>query len=293
LGFGKTYNRNKPRRKDKVMATIGAGTIESLFTQLYKDYVSGREKGLRPLERMAGLYGPGYMAGQERLALTGAKEALGARGLGGTTRPQAVSAGMKTGFEDVRRQGLADALARISAYHAGTTPTAGELSHLVTGGFSGMLGERGMRLQELAATAGRPTLGPMASQGRDVFGRPLGGGLGGIGIRGGAGYTVSGADYNVGRIGGAVARAGETAKPWEPIQWEALEEGLPEGYAKTPTGAEYVSGEATATTAGEPKPDLSTTYQEWKAEIQRRYPGKPVMPQSRWEKLIYPKMGIV
>lgn len=264
------------------MATIGAGTIESLFTQLYKNYVSGREKGLRPLERMAGLYGPGYMAGQERLALTGAKEALGARGLGGTTRPMGISATMKTQFEDVRRQGLADALARISAYHAGTTPTAGELSHLVTGGFSGMLGERGMRLQELAAATGRPTLGPMARQGKDIFGRPLAGGLGGIGATLSRPFAGTPGPSPTGRIGGAVARAGgttETTETTEPIQWAALEEGLPEGYRRTETGVE-------------PKPDLSATYQEWAKEIKRRYPGKPVMPQSRWEKLIYPQMGI-
>jgi len=222
--------------------TIG-GLLEKLYTEREEKY----PLGLRPLEKAAGLYGPGYMAGQERLALTGAKEALGARGLGGTTRPQAVSAGMKTGFEDVRRAGLSEALARISGYIGGTAPTAGTLAHLATGGFGGALQERGMEFQTREAEQQRrerreATQREERARWKEEW--SIGGG-------GGGGYSVPSSAYQVsptGRIGGAVARAGgegagETT-PWEPIQWTALEEGLPAGYAKTPTGAEYMGGES-------------------------------------------------
>lgn len=303
MGLGKTSGWGKSRRESEIMPNggrIGAGTVASLFESLFEERARKLPAGLRPLERAAELYGPGYMAGQERFALTGAKAALGARGLGGTTRPGAVSAGMRAGFEDVRRQGLTGALGRISEYIGGTTPTAGTLAHLATGGFSGMLQERALAGGGVGGGAlGGATYGQYdPNYMQSLFGAPNIGspffGAGGAG----AGYTVSGADYGVGRIGGAQARAGAAGPVVQ--RGEALEPGLPAGYKRTPTGVEpmgepptpYYEAEGGWEEWEEPKPDLSSTYQSWRAEMKRRYPGKPVMPQSRWERLVYPKMGI-
>lgn len=37
--------------------------------------------------------------------------------------------------------------------------------------------------------------------------------------------------------------------------------------------------------------DDTAAYNAWAREIKSRYPNKPVMPQSRWQRLVKPKMG--
>jgi len=229
---------------------VGEGTLSSLLEQLYKDYRGIEtqrgeryQAGLGELAEAAGLFGPGYGVGMEREALAGAKQSLIGRGLGGTTRPMAVSAGMKAQFEDLRRGRLAEALGQMAGYRRTFpegTATAGILSHLATGGFGGAMQERGIGLQErqmgmTERAEAEARKGP--SPWEAGF---MGGGwtLGGAG--GGGGYTVPSSAYDVGRIGGAVARAGGTTETTEPIQWAALEKGLPEGYRMTETGVEPV-----------------------------------------------------
>ena len=75
-----------------------------------------RKAGLGEMAEAAGLFGPGYGAGMEKAALTGAKQSLIGRGLGGTTQPMAVGAGMKAQFEDLRRGKLATALQQMAEY---------------------------------------------------------------------------------------------------------------------------------------------------------------------------------
>lgn len=160
---------------------IGAETLSSLFAELYPKYAQAGEEekaryagGLGALERAAGLYGPQFMAGEEKAALAGMEQSMVGRGLGGTTRPGAVSTGMRAGFRDIRRQGLAGALSNIAQYMGGYrsqfAPTTEALTHLATGGFSGMMqqGQLGLRAAELEKRY--PTPGTAASD-YDVFGR--------------------------------------------------------------------------------------------------------------------------
>ena len=81
------------------------------------------QEGLRPLQQAVNLFGPGYMRGVEKTALANANAELISRGLGSTTRPVAMSVGMKGQFEDIRRGKLADALSRLSQYTQQAAPT--------------------------------------------------------------------------------------------------------------------------------------------------------------------------
>lgn len=265
------------------MAEIGGGTISSLLKTMYEDWyqskIRHRERfkaGLGELEEVKGLYGPGYMAGQERTALAGATQAFAGRGLGGTTRPTAVSAGMKAQFEDVRRQGRAGAMTNIANYMAGfkeEEATPGVLAHLATGGFSGALQERGMNLQTAVARAPGEPLASTYGQYDPNYMESLFGSA--LGMRQSVGketttmpsLSMPGSPY--GDMGGAadIKMAPATGQTYYGAA------------AQTGGGAE---------TAGA---DLSSIYQSWAAEMKRRYPNKPVMPQSRWERLVYPKMG--
>jgi len=149
---------------------IGEGTLSSLLKQFYEDYRGTEQRreerygaGLAELGEMTGLFGPGYGAGMEKAAMAGAQQTLIGRGLGGTTRPMAVGAGMKAQFEDLRRGRLAEALARTAEYRRTFpegTATAGVLSHLATGGFgAGLSAERLDLAQQQALAAGVPVGG--------------------------------------------------------------------------------------------------------------------------------------
>lgn len=267
---------------------IGAQTMSSLFKAMYEDWYAqkGRvrerqERGLSTLEDVADLYGPGYMAGQERKALTAAKSALSARGLGGSTRPGAVSAGMKAGFEDVRRAGRAGAMTNIADYLARFQEDEADpstLVHLATGGFSGMMAEKEFGLRQETAMAGGVPVGGGRTYGRtfgassfpDEFSIAGEAGAGGGGVSGGAGgsYTSPGGSYGgVGTMAGAAD-----------VQMGTL------------GGATYFGAGGSTPTAGGAGDDTAA-YNNWATEMRRRYPGKPVMPMSRWLKTVKPKMG--
>jgi hypothetical protein len=58
---------------------------------------------------------------------------------------------------------------------------------------------------------------------------------------------------------------------------------------RKPTTTAPVSAQVAAPTPT--AEDDTAAYQGWAAEMKRRYPNKPVMPQSRWRRLVKPKMG--
>lgn len=62
------------------------------------------------------------------------------------------------------------------------------------------------------------------------------------------------------------------------------------GVGGTYYGAAYKGEREAAPTAPAAGGDI-TAYQGWAAEMRRRYPTKPVMPMSRWQRLVKPKMG--
>ncbi|NIT61563.1 MAG: hypothetical protein GWN67_20485 [Phycisphaerae bacterium] len=179
---------------------IGQETMSSLFQRLYEDYAKGEkertqryESGLGDLAQMTGLFGPGYGAGMEKEAIAGATQSLIGRGLGGTTRPGAVSGGLKARFEDMRRGRLAGALSRVAEYKRTapeSTATAGVLSHLATGGFgAGLSAEKLDLAQQTALMQGVPVGGGRvygrtfgASSFPDMFSIPGEYGFGGSGV---------------------------------------------------------------------------------------------------------------
>jgi len=92
-----------------VMAIDLSGILESLRQERSSRY----QTGLGAMQRAADLFGPGYMKGVERGALASMEQGMVGRGLSNTTRPGALSVGIKQGFEDIRRTRLSDALSNI------------------------------------------------------------------------------------------------------------------------------------------------------------------------------------
>ncbi len=138
--------------------------VTDLLGKLTKDYSEVRAKrkkgyktGLSELAKITGLFGPDYMGEMEKTTLAGATSAFGTRrGMGGSTRPTAISPTMKAGFEDIRRTRLADALTTMAGYRKtfpDIYPTAGTLSYLATGGFGLGLQEQQLGQEKLATTA--------------------------------------------------------------------------------------------------------------------------------------------
>lgn len=115
------------------MATIN---IQELLNSLRTERTQKYQTGMGALQRVAGLFGPSYMKGAEKGALASMEQSMAGRGLSNTTRPGALSIGIKQGFEDVRRTRLADALANVGRFAGAGMPSAASLAHLATGGFS-------------------------------------------------------------------------------------------------------------------------------------------------------------
>lgn len=99
--------------------------------------------GIGSLQDVIKLFGPGFEAGTRKRALNDATAALSGRGLANTTRPAAISAGLRLESEDRRRAGLGGALTNLANFMGnfrdpfGVTPSV--LSHTATGGFSNLL----------------------------------------------------------------------------------------------------------------------------------------------------------
>lgn len=269
------------------MPEIGRETISSLLGGLHKDYVQARDRRLKRYEQGLGehrkrldLYGKEYVSGQERTALAAATQRFAGSGMGGTTRPVAVSAGMRAGFEDVRREQRSGIMGDTANYMAGFKdiyPEPSTLSHLATGGFSGMLQEQQLGMQQAAAIAG---------------GVPIDGGRTTGGTYGASSFPDQFS------IPGEAGTGGGTAAPKAPSftapsgSYGSLAEAVDVKMGTLGPGATYYGAAAQTNGAGSGgTQDLSGVYKGWADEMRRRYPGKPVMPQSRWERLVYPKMG--
>lgn len=102
--------------------------------------------GITALKDAIKQFGPGYGSGLEAKAKASATAGAIGSGLGGTTRPAAISAGLSGEFEDMRRGRMATAQTNLAnflgSYRDPTAVTPGTLTHAATGGFGGMLKER-------------------------------------------------------------------------------------------------------------------------------------------------------
>lgn len=105
------------------MATLGG-----LATAFETERAGKYETGLSYLKRVLDLFGADYGKGMERTAMANVNADLISRGLGSTTRPAAMSVGMKAETEDIRRSRLADALSNITQYIQQSAPTAPTVS---------------------------------------------------------------------------------------------------------------------------------------------------------------------
>ena len=143
------------RTSSSSSSSMASGPSPSnVYKGLAEDYEESRKEqqtrykqGLTELAQITGLFGPEYGAGMEKAALAGARQSMIGRGLGGTTRPMAVGAGMKAGFEDLRRGKLATALQQMAEYRRTSPqiyPTAGVLANLSLGARSSALQESAM-----------------------------------------------------------------------------------------------------------------------------------------------------
>jgi hypothetical protein len=164
-----------------------------IYTGLQKERKAARveekrryESGLADIGQIAGLFGPEYTAGMEHAALTGAKQSLIGRGLGGTTRPMTAGAGIKAHFEGLRRGKLAEALTRMAAYKQAPQqiiPSSGELTS-AAGAYTNILGQQTMSRSgqtPSVVSGGGPAGGPtyMASAAARAS-RFMSGGVGGV-----------------------------------------------------------------------------------------------------------------
>ncbi len=199
--------------------------IPKLLQIMFEDYKGAKTEGTSILQQVAEMFGPGYLKGEETKMLAGMEQGMVGRGLGGTTRPAAVGMGIKADIRDRRTKAKTGAMTNIANFMAAMSPTPGTLAHLATGGFSGMLDQQRLALQAAGQSGG---LGPMASQGLSVFGRPLNQSIaptggGGGGTTAGGGWTPGGLPSNTGAgaatygISGGISSGGgggSSGTPW-------------------------------------------------------------------------------
>ena len=85
-------------------------------TNFLNRFMSASRAGQSALQKIIDMYDTSYITGQERTALAAAESSLASKGLGGSTRPVAVSAGMRASFEDQRKSNLSSAFANLASY---------------------------------------------------------------------------------------------------------------------------------------------------------------------------------
>ena len=141
------------------MAEIDLAGLLKRFTDEYGEARTARqgqfESGMSDLSSVIETYQPGggSTAGLLQTGMAPIEQQMVSRGLSGTTRPGAVRAGMAADIESQRLAGEAGAKTSQAGYGAGfedIAPTAGTISHLATGGFSGLLS------RDIAEAAARP-----------------------------------------------------------------------------------------------------------------------------------------
>ena len=111
----------------------GTGTLGGLTDAYEKERKEKYNIGLSNLQDIMKMFGKDYGKGVEKAALAGANEDLISRGLGGTTRPVAMSVGMKAKTEENRRSKLAEVMALMSQYTQQGTPSAPLVSSMALG----------------------------------------------------------------------------------------------------------------------------------------------------------------
>jgi len=136
--------------------------LAGLLKQFMTEYGAARsdrqgiyEAGQADLSKVAEAHQPGggMTSGLLQESMAPIEQSMVSRGLSGTTRPGAVRAGMAADIEAQRMKGLAGAKTAKAEFGAGFQdiyPSAGVLSHLATGGFSGLLS------REIAEAGARP-----------------------------------------------------------------------------------------------------------------------------------------
>jgi len=109
------------------------GSLGKLADTYEEERKEKYESGLSNLQDIMKLFGSDYGKGVEKTALAGANEDLISRGLGSTTRPVAMSVGMKANLEDQRRSKLAEVMAMMSQYTQQSAPSAPLVSSIASG----------------------------------------------------------------------------------------------------------------------------------------------------------------
>lgn len=188
------------------------GRMESQYEEAKKESEQRYKSGLADLAEIAGLFGPGYGAGAKQEVLAESGQALTGRGLAGTTRKMAEAGGIEAYFENLRKGKLAEALKGTAAYQQNFPqiyPEAGELAHLATGGYSGLLGKEQLQLQQAVAQAPGGELGPPKAGGVSVeYPSTSGGGGGGIGDIGSPDFSLPSGGWSGGGASATTAFGG-------------------------------------------------------------------------------------
>lgn len=167
--------------------------LAGLLKQFMSEYSSARsenqnlyESGQSDLSKVVEAYqsGGGATSGLLREGMAPVEQNMVSRGLSGTTRPGAVRAGMAADIESQRMAGLAAAGTAKAEYGANFQdiyPSTDILSHLATGGFSGLLSK------EIAQAGMVPDYsyevdygGPSAPTSTSISGSSSGGGVTGL-----------------------------------------------------------------------------------------------------------------
>ena len=181
---------------------MAAIDIAGLLKRMEADYNTAKterqqqyKSGLADLAQVTGLYGQGYGAGMEHEAQAQLGQTMVGRGLSGTTRRGAGAGEISAHFEDLRRGKIAGALTNMAEYEKSFQdiyPDAGTISHLATGGYSGLLDKEQLAFQTDIAKAPGGALGPPKLGGVSVQYPSAGGGSsGGVGDIGSPDFSLS------------------------------------------------------------------------------------------------------
>jgi len=132
--------------------------LDTLLKELTADYEETRAtrdarytEGKGILEGIVQQFGPDFLKGEEKKMLASAEQASVGRGMGGTTKPVAVSTGIKSQIRDRQTAAKTGAMTNVANYMMGWQdiyPSAGSL-------MSAELGKEGLSLQESEGEANR------------------------------------------------------------------------------------------------------------------------------------------
>ena len=103
------YNSSRSRAS-------GAGQFSNLFMQDRATRAEDKTRGLSALEEALGLFGPDYGKGMEMEAKAAAGASNITAGLGGTSMPGSISAGLTAKFKDARLRGQAGIQQAIASF---------------------------------------------------------------------------------------------------------------------------------------------------------------------------------